>query len=323
MTVRPAPRVGLFPLLVFFLLVGLVGLLAAGCRSNEAQPAPGRNGTLPATAYAVNYPVAYFAQRLAPDELQVVFPAPPAVDPAFWKPAPEVIGQFQEAGVILLNGAGYARWVQHATLPRSRIVVTADGCRASFLPAPTAVTHQHGPGGEHAHGDTAFTTWLDLRLAACQASHVRDALVRLSPAQGAAIKARFDALEGELTQLDRRLRAGSNTWRDKPMLASHPVYQYLADAYSLHIEALHFEPDVALTPEDLQALDILLQRHPSTLMLWEAQPQAETEKQLRERGVRIVVFEPLAQAPGDGDFLMRMTQNIDRLTCATRAEPCR
>jgi zinc transport system substrate-binding protein len=313
-TVRPTPRLCLVPLLL---------LLATGCRSNEARPGLAQNGAVSPTAYAVNYPLAYFAQRLAPEQIGVVFPSPPGVDPAFWKPAPEVIGQFQEAGVILLNGAGYARWVQHATLPKSRVVVTADGCRAAFLPAPTAVAHQHGPDGEHAHGDTAFTTWLDLRLAVCQASHVRDALVRLSPTHEAAINARFDALEGDLVRLDQRLRAGSNTWRDKPVLGSHPVYQYLADAYSLRIEALHFEPDVALTQADLQALDALLEKHPSTIMLWEAQPLAETEKQLSDRGIGVVVFEPVAQAPADDDFLARMTQNVDRLTCATGAESCR
>ena len=36
--------------------------------------------------YTVNYPLQYFAQRLAGEHAEVVFPAPPAIDPAFWTP---------------------------------------------------------------------------------------------------------------------------------------------------------------------------------------------------------------------------------------------
>ncbi len=301
----------------------LITLLAAGCSAKNTQQAPARTDEHRATVYTVNYPLAYFAQRLAPENVNVVFPAPPDVDPAFWKPSPETIGRFQGADLIFLNGAGYARWVRHATLPKSRMVVTANGCRDTFLPAQETASHQHGPAGEHAHGDTAFTTWLDLRLALCQASRVREGLIQLSPASEEAIHGRFAALEHDLTQLDTRLRAVANTWRDQPMLASHPVYQYLAEAYRLRIESMHFEPGEALTPKDLRTLDALLERHPAKLMLWEAQPLPTTEQQLRKRGITIIVVDPAAQPPSDGDFLTVMTGSVERLTCATGTEACR
>ena len=37
----------------------------------------------PLNIYTVNYPLAYFAERIAGDQAKVVFPAPPGVDPAF------------------------------------------------------------------------------------------------------------------------------------------------------------------------------------------------------------------------------------------------
>ena len=301
----------------------LLAFLMVGCSTNDTRQAPAHTNARPAIVYTVNYPLAYFAQRLAPEDVEVVFPAPPDVDPAFWKPTPDAIGRFQRAGLILLNGAGYARWIRHATLPNSRTVVTADGCRETFLPAREAVPHQHGPDGEHEHGGTAFTTWLDLRLALCQASRIREALIQLSPASEGAIRARFKGLEHDLTQLDTRLRTAAKAWHDQPMLGSHPVYQYLADAYRLHIESTHFEPDEALTPEDLRAVDALLERHPAKLMLWEAQPLPNTEQQLRDRGITAIVFDPGAQPPSDGDFLTVMTGNVQRLMCATGAESCR
>ena len=304
-------------------VISFLALLALGCSTKNTQQAPARTDERPAIVYTVNYPLAYFAQRLAPEHVEVVFPAPPDVDPAFWKPTPDAIGRFQGAGLILLNGAGYARWVRHATLAKSRTVVTTNGCRDTFLPARETMSHQHGPDGEHAHEGTAFTTWLDLHLALCQASRIREALIQLSPTSKGAVHARFKALEHDLTQLDTRLRTAAKTWRDQPILGSHPVYQYLADAYQLRIESMHLEPDEALTQEDLQAVDALLERHPAKLMLWEAQPLPKTEQQLHDRGITIIVFDPASQPPSEGDFLIVMTGNVQRLTCATGAEACR
>ncbi len=299
----------------------LLLLVALGCSKQEPQ-APPPETKRAASVYAVNYPLAYFAERLAPEGIEVVFPAPPNVDPAFWKPTPDTIGQYQRAGLILLNGAGYARWTRYATLPKSRIVVTAEGCRDELLQTGEAIAHQHGPGGEHSHQGTAFTTWLDMRLALCQASHIRDALVELTPANADAIHAKLDALQADLTQLDIRVRGAADAWGDQPMLASHPVYQYLADAYGLRIESVHFEPDQALGPKDIEELESLVARHPAKLMLFEAEPLPETKRLLRDQGIATVVFDPAAQPPNDGDFLSVMTGNTSRLACATGAEAC-
>ena len=303
--------------------IGIVlTLIAVGCSKREAAPSSEPQERPAPLVYTVNYPLAYFAKRLAPEGSEVVFPAPPGVDPAFWKPSPDVIRQYQNADLILLNGAGYAHWTRYATLPKARTVVTAAGCRDTFLPSGDAVKHQHGPDGEHAHGDTAFTTWLDMRLALCQAEHIRDAFIELAPTPKDAINQQFAALERDLVQLDTRLRAAAKAWGDQPMLASHPVYQYLADAYGLRIESLHFEPDQALGPEAIQALDSLVARHPAKLMLWEAQPLPETEQLLRDRGIATVVFDPASLPPNEGDFLTMMTDNASRFACATGTGAC-
>ena len=38
--------------------------------------------------YTVNYPLKYFAERIAGEHADVVFPAPADGDPAFWCPLP-------------------------------------------------------------------------------------------------------------------------------------------------------------------------------------------------------------------------------------------
>jgi ABC-type Zn uptake system ZnuABC Zn-binding protein ZnuA len=72
--------------------------------------------------YTVNYPLQYFAERIGGDRVDVRLPAPADVDPAYWSPGAETVAAYQGADLILLNGAGYAQWVQRASLPRAQRV---------------------------------------------------------------------------------------------------------------------------------------------------------------------------------------------------------
>lgn len=306
-----------------FMLVALSIALSFGCSKKAPSDAVGDQAPAgPITNYTVNYPLAFFAERMAPSDAKVVLPAPAGADPAFWKPSVETVQKYQQASLILLNGAGYAHWTRYATLPKTRVIVTAEGCRERFIRNERSVQHQHGPAGEHEHGDLAFTTWLDLKLAACQAASIRDALLARVPKDAAAINTRFTELDNELLGIDARLRRAGEAWKGGPILASHPVYQYLADAYGLSVVSLHFEPEQVLAEDDWNALDAELERHPATLMLWEGQPLRATEEGLRKRGIEVVVFDPAGQAPASGDFLSIMQANVERLECATGAKTC-
>ena len=61
----------------------------------------------PLIVQASSYPAYYFAQRVATDSFDVRYRVPNAVDPAFWRPGDEDLIAFQQADIILLNGATY------------------------------------------------------------------------------------------------------------------------------------------------------------------------------------------------------------------------
>ena len=114
-----------------FLYIGVL----AGC----TQESPGERAGEPVTpreltVVTVNYPLAYFAERILGDAGRVSFPAPADVDPAYWSPEPAVISEFQQADLIILNGAGYAAWIANATLPRSRFVDTTAALSDQLIP---------------------------------------------------------------------------------------------------------------------------------------------------------------------------------------------
>ncbi|GIW78328.1 MAG: hypothetical protein KatS3mg105_0135 [Gemmatales bacterium] len=189
--------------------------------------------------FVVNYPLRYFAERIGGDYIEVHFPVPADIDPAFWRPDSQVIRGFQEADLILLNGAGYAKWLQMVSLPTSRMVNTTEAVRKKYILVKDGVTHQHGPEGKHTHAGTAFTTWLDPTIAIAQARSVKDALAKLSPEHASVFEANFAELEKDLAALDAEFEAVFAGVGQQPLLASHPVYQYLAQRYGLNLQSVH------------------------------------------------------------------------------------
>jgi zinc transport system substrate-binding protein len=266
--------------------------------------------------YTVNYTLQYFAQRIAADHAEVIFPAPPDVDPAFWMPDTETIQAYQQADLVLLNGAGYARWVKKASLPRLRQVNTSAAFEHAYIPVQKGVTHSHGPAGDHSHSGTAFTTWLDLYQAVQQAEAVLHALVKRRPEHKATFEENFETLREQLMALDLKIQKLVAGGPQQPILASHPVYHYLARRYMLHLEDMQWEPDSMPEEAEWQRLRLVTERFPAQWMIWEKRPLSEISERLDAMGIATLVFDPTANRPPQGDFLEVMQQNVGNLSRA-------
>lgn len=265
-------------------------------QEKTAQPKP--------IIYTVNYPLAYFAERIAGDQAQVIFPDIEG-DPAYWQPSAEQVAGFQAADLIILNGASYAKWLSSTTLPASRMLDTSLSFEDKLIQIAGKKSHSHGPQGEHSHTGTAFTTWLDLRLAIEQAGAINQEL-RIE-------NSGFEKLQRDLQELDQAWQEQFAKFAGQPLLGSHPVYQYLKRRYQLNLLSVHWEPDTLPKPHMWDELSTLLKKHPAKFMLWEAEPLAETKARLAELGIQPVVFDPSGNRPEKGDFLSVMESNLNNI----------
>lgn len=265
------------------------------------------------TVHVVNDPLRYFAERIGGEQVNVVFPAPAGEDPAFWKPDVNTIAAFQAADLILVNGADYAKWLKTASLPKSRTVNTSRRFQADYIEVEDTTVHRHGPSGEHSHTGTAFTTWLDFRQAAQQAEAVMEGLSRMLPERKDVFEQRYAELEQDLLALDAQLDAIVAPRRMQPLLASHPVYQYLARRYGLNLQSVLWEPDMMPDAGQWEALQSVLKAHAATWMLWEGDPLPAVVEKLQALGIESLVFDPCGNTPEQDDFLSVMQQNVTRL----------
>jgi len=270
------------------------------------------------SVYAVNYPLAYFAERIGGSSVNVVLPVPADIDPAFWEPDASVIAEFQQADLILLNGAGYAKWLKHASLPRRKLVNTSAAFQRDYISVEQTVTHQHGPGGDHSHAGTAFTTWLDFDQARMQAKVILSALEKQRPRQADVFIQNYTSLEKDLVSLDQALAAIVAQDSNKPFIASHPVYQYLARRYNLNLKSVMWEPGIMPEQGQWDALQQLLDTHSAGWMIWEGQPDKQSVARLDELDINSLVFSPCANTPEEGDFISVMKNNIREIEKAFR-----
>jgi len=290
--------------------LGLSGSRAANVMPATASVPPANNAKK--RVAVVNYPLQYFTKRIAGDRVDIFFPVPQDEDPAFWKPQDKDIVNYQQADVILLNGAEYEKWLPAVILPLTKQVITSQVFMDRYVTNGEVITHSHGPQGMHSHGLLDFNTWMDPQQAALQAQSVHDELVRLVPSATKEFDANLQALQKDLADLDATLANVSSHLGKEPLLGSHPVYQYTARRYGWDLRSVHWEPDEMPSEQEWQKLEALHEKHPAKIMIWEEAPLPAVTERLRKMGIEPAAFETCANAPATGDFLSAMYANAKR-----------
>ena len=295
-------------LTVRLVLACLIGVLASGALADDRP-----------RVVAVNYPLQYFAERLLGDAATVEFPVPEGVDPSFWRPSISDISAVQAADLILLNGAGFATWVDRVSLPRSKIVNTSAAFEDRYI-ATESITHSHGDGGEHSHEGTASYLWLDPALAALQAEAIAQAIRAKGLAPEDEVEAQLAAIRSDLEALGTEATTAVADLQNTTLIATHPRYQYFARAYGLTIQSLEWEAGAAPTAEDLAELEALVAETGATALLWEAEPPASALDDTAALGLQHVTFAPLASAPS-ADFLASYQAALAALSQVVPGDP--
>ena len=304
-------------------LVSITGLLslvvsAVGCSGQPSRDIADSEGNTTPRVFVVSYPLAYFARRIGGEIVDVHFPVPRHVDPRVWRPDANVINAFQQADVIFINGADFARWTNRVSLPGSKVVNTTANAVGEYISSVDGVTHQHGPEGTHTHTGFASTTWLDFKMAATQARAIKDALTKRLPQNATAFQVRFEKLLAELDALDEKLLNVSADTEPPELLCAQPVYQYLARRYHLRVQCVQWERGQMPSEAAWEDLADRLGGLAANGMLFEKEPLPEIRERLHRLGIEVIVYDPASNIPESGDFLEVMRENVANLSGRVR-----
>lgn len=267
---------------------------------------------------AVNYPLQYFAQRLLLTEADVMLPVPEDADPSFWRPTIADISTIQSADLIMLNGAGFASWVDRVSLPRSKLVNTSAAIKDQFI-VTQSITHSHGDGGEHSHEGLASYVWLDPSLAIAQAKVIANTAKKKGLGSASDIDERLSDLIADMENVDEKANIALGNSQNTSLIATHPRYQYFARRYGLSIRSLEWEAGETPTDSQLQEMATLAAGTGAQILIWEAAPPDDAIAKVADLGLQSVVFPPMAHKPDQVDFPEAFADAIEKLAAAVNA----
>lgn len=296
-----------YPKIIIALL--LLPLLGGCSKENKVRESTDIKS---AEIVAVNYPLYFFTKTLAADLATVTLFVPQDLDPAEWNPGVDDALRLQQADLIILNGAGYSKWLDKVSLTPSKLIDTSASFQSKLIPLEHQVTHSHGPEADHSHRGYAFTTWMDIEFAKSQAQSISHALAKHWPDDADTIRARENTLLEKLTALDDAYKETLAGLTDRTIIYSHPVYQYFERRYKLPGHSLHWEPDQAPSERQWSELERLVGKGNEILFIWEDFPSEATQERMNTMRIQTTVIRPAANR-SDDDWLTEQLANIQRL----------
>ena len=286
-------------------------LLIPACRTDD-DVALSSSAPEPTVIAVTSYPLLVMAQELAGEHAEVQLVTEDDVASPDWKPTNSGIHQMQGATKILISGGDFEPWLQRVTIPKSRLVDTADGYYDQFIRISDALLHQHGPEGAHSHPGVVWTTWLDPQLAQSQLDRVREVLVQMLPHAASDIHRVADKRSEQLEQLEQRLEQLKQRYSDVRITGDAPVYQYLTRRLGWKLDYAHWPTHGSVPDEQKAELQQLISEDRPQLLLI----QSDHMDDLGDVGVPVCSVDLCIHAAGDADFWQRLEENLTRLEAA-------
>ncbi len=169
--------------------------------------------------------LADMAREVGGDAVEVHALVGPNADAHVFAPRPADVQRVAHADLVLVNGLGFEGWLQ-------RLV------QASGFKGPVAVLTQGLPARRLGPAADPHA-WQSLVAAQTYVRNLLAALVRLRPAQAAALQARADDYSRRLAALDSHIRSRMATVpaEARRIVTSHDAFGWFGDAYGVEIIA--------------------------------------------------------------------------------------
>ena len=272
------------------------------------------------------YPYAFVTERVGGDDVEVTDLTAAGGEPHDLELTPRQVGAVGEADLVVYS-AGFQPAVDEAVEQqagdRGLDVLSTVELRDGADPGHEGEPHEEDAHEDEAHEEDAHASgdphvWLDPVRLATIATAVADRLAEVDPDSAADYRARAGELEDDLTALDGELRAGLASCARQEIVTSHDAFGYLAEAYGLEQVAIAgLSPEDEASPRRLAEVAAQAEAAGVTTIFFEESVSPKVAESLaREVGATATVLSPLELAPGSGDYLSAMRDNLERLRTA-------
>jgi zinc transport system substrate-binding protein len=182
------------------------------------------------------YPLAYFAETIGGEQVQVSTLIPYNSEVHSWQPSISDITETEESNLIIYLGAGLDHWLEEEILE----TINTDG--KVILEASTGIElligdeHEHEEeheeeGHDHEEGDPHL--WVSPYTGYLIEKNIYEAIIEADPDNTEYYTANWEQLEQSLTSLDQRYQSELAEAVGKTFFTTHGAYGYIAHRYNL------------------------------------------------------------------------------------------
>jgi len=273
------------------------------------------NGLTKLQAISSFYPLYEFAQQVGQDKVNVRLLVPEGVEPHNWEPTIQDVQQMQKSDLIIINGFGFENWVDSLEEMNYQgiVVDTSDGIfenNNKIFEKSSEYEEQN----ENVHESGDPHIWLNPVLAKIQVQNIADAFSKLDTLNQKFYQKNAQSYIVELDRFDSKIRNDlSNCNRD--FIAFHDAFSYFAYEYDLNQHTIissnnpHAEP-TAKTLENI--INTARELKLKIIFTEDTIDPRISNVVANEIGGKILVLSPL-EISGDGNYISRMTENLDNL----------
>jgi zinc transport system substrate-binding protein len=260
------------------------------------------------------YPLAFVAERIGGECVDVTNLTPPGIEPHDIELSPDAVESIATADVVLYLGGGFQPAIEDAVRDASGEAVDLLGV-VSTSPAEGEVA------GEGLIVDPHV--WLDPGRFALIVEAAADAIDRAGAASSCDVAGAAASLRADLESLDDDFRMSLGGCERDLIVTNHAAFGYLASAYGLRQEAIAgLEPETEPSARRLASLIELVKREGVTTILTEELVSPDVAETLAaEAGVDTAVLYTIEgltdeESAGGEDYLSLMRKNLETLRVA-------
>lgn len=288
-----------------------LGLTACG---TSGEPASGKLQVL-----ASIYPLAYVAERVGGDLVEVSVATPAGTDPHSVELSPRQLRDVGAADLVVYL-AGFQAAVDEAVAERAPDHALDVAPSADLRPLPDGAADAHADeehsDDENDHGATDPHFWLDPERLAAVGDAVAESLAEADPEHADAFRAGAESLAADLTDLDTELATGLAECTSDVVVTSHAAFGYLTDRYDLRqISVSGIDPEGEPSPARIREVRATIADLGVTAVFTEPLADPDVAATLAEDlGVTVLELDPLDSHEADsGDYRTVMTANLTAL----------
>lgn len=310
-------------------------LLLAACgatgtqTSQQTASSSSAQGTMSVSASF--YPIAFFAEQIGQEHVNVLQVTPSGVEPHDFDPSAQQLARVNDAKVFLMNGAGVDSWGDKIIddLKQSGTVTV----RMTDTISPMGGFNEEGFTDPTQPPSSEFSAvpdphiWLDPVNAEKEAALIRDAFITADPVHADAYTSNADSLLASLRALDQEYRSGLAHCAINDVVVSHNAFRYMAQEYGFRTLAISgLTPDEEPSAQRIAELANFAKKNGIKYIFFETLVSPKLSQTVADEiGAQSLVLDPLegltdAEAAHGDNYITLMKNNLQNLRTAMQCQ---